>query len=103
MLLLRRCVLVVVGIVAFVLVTNGLAAVARHAAPGPPNRPAHTAEPMTVRVVQPGETLWSIAAALPGHGDVRSVVDRLVSANGGSEVRAGDTISIPVALTRGGS
>jgi hypothetical protein len=46
-------------------------------------------------VVQPGDTLWSIAQhALPGH-DVRPVVDALVRTLGTSTVVAGETVSVP--------
>jgi nucleoid-associated protein YgaU len=33
-------------------------------------------------VVQPGDTLWSIAADVAGTGDVREVVDRIQELNG---------------------
>jgi hypothetical protein len=46
-------------------------------------------------VVQPGDTLWSIARrAAPGH-DVRPIVDAMVHALGTSTVMAGETISVP--------
>lgn len=43
-------------------------------------------------VVQPGETLWSIARRLDPDGDPRPVVDRLAAANGGTQLRAGEII-----------
>lgn len=46
-------------------------------------------------VVQPGDTLWSIAGRLPHHGDVRAVVDRLVALNDGTQVHAGQRLVIP--------
>jgi hypothetical protein len=46
-------------------------------------------------VVQPGDTLWSIAQrAVPGH-DVRPVVDRMEQMLGTSVVRAGELIPVP--------
>jgi nucleoid-associated protein YgaU len=41
-------------------------------------------------VVQPGDTLWSIAADVAGNGDVREVVDRIQELNG-----IHDTVLIP--------
>jgi nucleoid-associated protein YgaU len=46
-------------------------------------------------VVQPGDTVWSVARAVHAHGDVRGVVDRLVAANGGSTLRVGQRIRVP--------
>lgn len=51
-----------------------------------------------VVVVQPGETLWSVARALQPSGDVRPLVARLSRANGGSGVRAGDRLTVPAEL-----
>jgi hypothetical protein len=46
-------------------------------------------------VVQPGDTLWSIARRVaPGH-DVRPVVDAMVQSLRTSTVFAGETISVP--------
>jgi hypothetical protein len=46
-------------------------------------------------VVEPGDTLWSIAKrAVPGH-DVRPVVDAMEHALGTSTVFAGQTVSVP--------
>ena len=46
-------------------------------------------------VVQPGDTLWSIAQrAVPGH-DVRPVVDAMVRTLGTSTVVAGETVAVP--------
>ena len=46
-------------------------------------------------VVQPGDTLWSIARRVaPGH-DVRPLVDAMVHSLGTSTVIAGETIPVP--------
>lgn len=39
-------------------------------------------------VVQPGETLWSIATEIQPEGDVRPLVDKLMERNGGSATLA---------------
>ena len=60
--------------------------------------PASAGEPAIGRVthlVQPGETYWSIAAGLEHRGDLRVFVDRLVDANGGRALVAGDRIEVP--------
>jgi len=50
----------------------------------------------TSHIVQPGDTLWSIARAIGPEGvDVRSTVDRLVEANGGPLLRVGQRIVLP--------
>ena len=49
----------------------------------------------SVYVVQPGDTLWSIARGIRPGGDVRPVVDRLVAANGGAELQVGERITLP--------
>ncbi len=43
-------------------------------------------------VVEPGDTVWSIAAALAPGDDPRPVVDALVAANGGSALQVGQRL-----------
>ena len=43
-------------------------------------------------VVQPGETLWSIATELDPEGDVRDTVDQLAELNGGSALSVGQRL-----------
>jgi Tfp pilus assembly protein FimV len=45
-------------------------------------------------VVRPGDTLWSIAAAVDPSRDVREVVDHLAALNGGPILRAGQVIRL---------
>jgi len=45
-------------------------------------------------VAQSGDTYWSIARRLDPDGDPRPLVDRLVAANGGATLRAGDVIVV---------
>jgi hypothetical protein len=49
----------------------------------------------TEYVVRPGDTLWSIAAAMEPGRDVRPLVDRLAKETGGSTLYAGEVIPIP--------
>lgn len=48
-------------------------------------------------VVRAGDTLWSIAAAVGGAGDVRAVVDEIQALNGlrGAELVPGQTLLLP--------
>lgn len=49
----------------------------------------------TSYVVQPGDTLWSVARGLQPSGDVRPLVDRLARQAGGSQLRTGQRIQLP--------
>jgi nucleoid-associated protein YgaU len=49
----------------------------------------------TVVIVQPGDTLWSLAREVQPDGDVRPLVAQLARTHGGSSVRAGDRIVLP--------
>jgi hypothetical protein len=47
-------------------------------------------------VVQPGDSLWSIARRIAPHSDPRGVVDRLAAELGTSDLQAGEMISVRV-------
>lgn len=49
----------------------------------------------TVYVVQPGDTLWSIAERLDGGGDPRPFAEALARETGSGRVVAGERIAIP--------
>ena len=50
-------------------------------------------------IVERGDTLWSVAAALSSPGvDVRTVVDELSEVNGGSSIDVGQNLIIPQSL-----
>lgn len=51
-------------------------------------------EKPVVLVAEPGDSYWSLASEVYEGGDIRSVVDALVDANGGGELRAGDRITL---------
>jgi Tfp pilus assembly protein FimV len=86
----------VVGVALLVLVTLlfllAPAAVARIAGGAP--SAAGGPSPTSV-VVQPGDTLWSIAAAVAPDTDVRITVDRLVALNGSSPIVVGQELELP--------
>jgi len=46
-------------------------------------------------VVQPGDTLWSIAARAVPEVDVRITVDRLIALNGSSPIAVGQELDLP--------
>ena len=48
----------------------------------------------TVYVVQPGDTLWTIARSLHPHGDIRPVVDALEQRAGGADLVPGQRVRV---------
>jgi LysM repeat protein len=56
---------------------------------------ASAVRPATSYVVQPGDTLWSIAAAHHGDTSQTAYVDVLVQANGGAGLQIGQVITLP--------
>jgi hypothetical protein len=63
----------------------------------PERRPAPVT-PSSTRagyVVQPGDTLWSIARKLQPDGDLRALVHQLVDANGGADLDVGQRLVLP--------
>jgi hypothetical protein len=48
-----------------------------------------------MHVVEPGDSLWSIAEQLAPGEDPRPIVDALVEARGGAELVPGETIVWP--------
>ncbi|MFZ6004987.1 MAG: LysM peptidoglycan-binding domain-containing protein [Actinomycetota bacterium] len=70
------------------------AVVVRTAGGGNPHPVAGTSS-QSVHVVQPGDTLWSIARSLDPDGDVRLTVDRLVDLNGGAPLSVGQRLDLP--------
>jgi len=62
----------------------------------PASAPAAPIVPPTaaVYVVQPGDTLWSIAHRVEPHADPRDVVDRLVELNGSGALQPGQRLRL---------
>ena len=56
--------------------------------------PAAAAPARAVYVVQPGDTLWSIAHKLDPTGDPRETVDRLVGLNGSAALQPGQRLRL---------
>jgi Tfp pilus assembly protein FimV len=56
--------------------------------------PAAPSPARTVYVVQPGDTLWSIAHKLEPTADPREVVDRLVDLNGSAALQPGQRLRL---------
>jgi LysM repeat protein len=48
-------------------------------------------------VVQPGDTLWSIAVAAAPHADPRATEQKIIDRNGlrGAEIQAGQVLALP--------
>ena len=55
---------------------------------------AHTPPAPVEVVVQPGDTLWSIARSIQPTGDVRQLVDRLAVRAGGAAVASGQRLDL---------
>ena len=87
----RRAVAVAVGLAALVMAGKAGAALGGSPLAVPERRPAVASQ----SVVQPGDSLWSIAARLePGH-DPRPVVDALTAARGGAPLVPGEVVTLP--------
>jgi predicted Zn-dependent protease len=99
----RRRVVALVLAVAFVVVAMaGVQAAVRSLAGEPGGRPLSATEgsaPVPAGhetvLVQPGDTLWTIARDLQPTGDLRSTVDLLAALNGGPSLEVGQTLVLP--------
>lgn len=96
----RATAIVAAGVVGFVAITSLSRAIGGALIDGAPAAPAaHVAdEPVVVRLVRPGDTLWAIAGEYTT-GDVRPVVDALARVNGGRvDLVVGQEILVPADL-----
>jgi LysM domain len=62
--------------------------------PQPVDAPASSPPVGRTYVVRPGDTLWSIAAAIAPDSDPRPVVDALRDANGGPNLQVGERLIV---------
>lgn len=85
----------VAGILLAVLVVVAAIGVSWLAAPAPDTFEARPVAEVQV-LVQPGDTVWSIAEGLAAGSDVRPVVDAIVAANGGADLVVGQRLDITV-------
>ena len=65
------------------------------ATPGPAPSGPGVGAGAHVHVVEPGDTLWSVARSLQPRGDVRPMVDRLAEARRGAPLRPGERLVVP--------
>jgi hypothetical protein len=90
----RRLVAVALLVLTALVVLLLASAVVASAGGGTPVPAAGTASSV-VHVVQPGDTLWTIARELEPNSDVRLTVDRLVDLNGGAPLTVGQRLVLP--------
>jgi hypothetical protein len=62
--------------------------------PTPGSAPA-TGAAATVVVVEPGDSIWSIARRVQPSGDVRPLVHRIIQANGSGPLHPGQELVVP--------
>jgi nucleoid-associated protein YgaU len=86
----RRAVAVAVGLAALVMAGKAGAALGDSPLAVPERRPA-----TPHHVVQPGDSLWSIAARLEPGADPRPVVDELSAGRGGRALVPGEVVTLP--------
>jgi hypothetical protein len=82
----------VVLIATFLLVSSAVTRIAGGAPSSAAGGPSPTSPTV---VVQPGDTLWSIAAEVAPDTDVRVTVDRLIALNGSSRIEVGQQLELP--------
>ena len=86
----------VVGLVLVVWAALGVFGGGPLLVPEHPNSGGSRLVPGATYVVQPGDTLWSIAERMRPDGDPRPVVDRLVAGHGGgSTLYVGEQLRLP--------
>ncbi|HAP75919.1 MAG TPA: hypothetical protein DCR14_07530 [Acidimicrobiaceae bacterium] len=89
----RRVVAALVFVVVALTVWFGAGQVLANRGGAPASTP--TVRPAASYVVQPGDTMWSIAAVHHGAGSHSDYVDALIAANGGADLAVGQVIVLP--------
>jgi hypothetical protein len=90
----RRRAVVAVMVVAMLFVMARAGAALGDAPSAPERHPAHSGQVRAATtVVQPGDSLWTVAERLAPDSDPRPVVDALSGARHGTELTPGETIS----------
>ncbi len=89
----RRLLVAVVFMAVFVALTIGAGSVLANRGGAPASTSA--VRPATTYVVQPGDTVWSIAEHLHGGASQVDYVDALVSAIGDASLQVGQVITLP--------
>lgn len=83
------------AVVAAILLSLGIGSGAFSAlVPTPGSAPA-AGSAATVVVVEPGDSIWSIARQVQPSGDVRPLVHRIIQANGSSPLHPGQELVVP--------
>jgi LysM domain len=88
----RRVLIAVVGALCAVVALFAVA-LGRVPASASGSHPGSSAQ--ATHLVEPGETLWSIAESVHPGGNLAAYVDKLVHANGSSTIRVGQQIVLP--------
>jgi len=89
----RRVLVALVFIAVFVALTLGAGTVLANRGGAPASTSA--VRPATTYIVQPGDTVWSIAAQLRGGATQVAYVEALVSALGDTSLQVGQVITLP--------
>jgi LysM repeat protein len=89
----RRLVVLGLAVFAMAVVLIGAGQVLANRGGDPASTPA--VRPATEYVVQPGDTLWSLSASFHGPWSQSAYLDRLIDANGGSQLMVGQLLELP--------
>ena len=89
----RRVVAFGIAVFVLALLLFGAGQVLANRGGDPASTPA--VRPATAYVVQPGDTLWSLAASFHGPWSRAAYLDRLYDANGGAQLEVGQLVLLP--------
>ena len=89
----RRLVVLGVALFALAVVLFGAGLVLANRGGDPAS--TSTVRPATAYIVQAGDTLWSLSATFHGPWSRSAYLDRLIDANGGSQLMVGQLVELP--------